>query len=120
MWLKISKFVKVRALHAIRRAPQRATCKNQGRLLGENEAGCQFEVLIGRPCVTGLIRDVDFDLSDNNIVRHSRSHEQYVANINRLGKSSKAKVAFSGALLPSYFVLGHVRIAVSAFQDHTI
>lgn len=70
-----------------------------------------------RPCVSGLIRDVDSDLSDDEIAQHLRSPEQRVAKIHRLGQSSKVKVTFCGASLPRYVFLGHVRLAVLAFQD---
>lgn len=73
-----------------------------------------------RHCATGVIRDVDTTLTDEEIANNLRSPENRVARLRRLGKSSAIKISFCGSTLPSYVYLGHVRHAVSQFQENPL
>lgn len=73
-----------------------------------------------RPCAIGIIRDVDDDLSEDDIAQHLRSPETRVMRILRLGKSDTLKIVFGGSKLPSYVYLGHVRHPVTEFKERPL
>lgn len=64
----------------------------------------------------GLIREVDSDLSDEDIAQHLRSPDQRVAKVHRPGNSSNLKLTFYGIVVPRYILLGHVGLAVFSFE----
>lgn len=73
-----------------------------------------------RQCATGVIKDVDNTLTDEEITNNLRSPENRVARLRRLGKSSAIKISFCGSSLPSFVYLGLVRHPVTPFQEKPV
>ncbi|KAG0435970.1 hypothetical protein HPB47_018217 [Ixodes persulcatus] len=73
-----------------------------------------------RQCATGVIKDVDTTLTDEEITNNLRSPENRVARLRRLGKSSAIRISFCGSSLPSFVYLGLVRHPVTPFQEKPV
>lgn len=65
---------------------------------------------------TGVIRDVDVDVTQEELDQHLRSDVK-IATIRRLGRSRTVKVVFHGNTLPSHVFLGYVRHPVGDFKN---
>lgn len=87
------------------------------------KALCGIQVMsyapLAGPTVIGIIKEVDKELSNEDITSHLRSTIK-VGTVRRLGKSATVKVTFRGKSLPSHVLLGHVRHPVFPFQERPI
>lgn len=85
---------------------------------------CRMPVRAHEPiswsATSGIIRNVDYDLSEAEITANLQSPQHQIARARRLGKTPSVKLTFYGSAIPDYVLLGHVRHPVFPFQDRPL